>query len=238
MGDYNLTGYQNLVIGMIDELESDNPRVVAGDHTDCINWAANNLIRMFPDRFPEHQDNTWVSGPTTVSYNYLAIADNILAIDCVNQTEGATVSAVTPGLSLAGIAEEPVAKTNAGIIALLNKSTTTTGYPKLWARQGTNLLYHPTTQTGYTTTFIIHGLAGEVPLSSGGATFRLHRDYDEIVALLAAAKMARICGFTDRSMELNDAAKRTLGEMFSVPNYEAPMMVIGSEFEFDAWRTY
>jgi hypothetical protein len=228
MGDLNLTAFQSRVLLALGNAQTSHPVVAAGLHTQAINDAANDLIRRFPDHFPEHTDVTWTLGPTTVGLNSIALPDNLNVIVTVRHSNGTTI---TSG-NWTSVEEEVVAETDAETIGLLNKDSTVTGYPKLFARKGTNLIYHPTTRTGYTTTFRLYGMSGETRLSAGGDTFRMNRDFDEAVVLLGAAKLARIIGYTERADELEMAAERKVGRGLSVVNFEAPPSCIVSPFDF------
>ena len=77
MGDLTLTQYRTRVLLALDNLSSDHP-VVSGDlHTQAINDAANDLVREYPDLFPEHGANrTWTTGPTVAGDNAFALPTN------------------------------------------------------------------------------------------------------------------------------------------------------------------
>jgi len=227
MGDLTLSQYQTRVLLALKNVRSTHPAVVAGLHTQAINDAANDLVRTYPDRFPEHNDNSWTLGPTIVGENKIALPDNLLVIGAVRSADSTTDPAGWEDTD-----ERVVSRVSTQTIGLLDKASSDTGYPNLWDRKGTNLIYYPTTRTGYTTYLRVYGLAGETRLSAAGSTFRLHRDYDEAVVLFAAAKLARMLGFTERADELEAAAKRKMGDGISVVNEEAAPMVLRSSLDF------
>jgi len=218
MGDLTLAQYQSRVLLLLNNTRTTHPAVVAGLHTQAINDAANDLIRMYPNRFPEHNGNSWTIGPTTVGDNLVALPSNLLAIDRVHHSQDATITPSDPD-TWNTVQERYVAPITKGTIGLLSKSAST-GYPTLWDRKSTNLLYFPTTATGYATYFRIYGLAGELKLSAAGDTFRLHRDFDEAVTLLAASKFAEVIGQPERSFELEASTKRKMTGGMSVTGRE------------------
>lgn len=232
MGDLNLGQLQGAVLRAVGNVQTDHPVIAAGDHTRCINDAANDLCRLFPDRFPEHNARTWTDGPTVLGDNAIALPSNLLTLDRVTHSDGATI---TLG-DWSSIEERIVTQSTVETIGILDKASDVTGYPILWARQGTSLLYYPTTRTGFLTTFNLYGMSREEPLVAGGDVFRFDRDFDEAVVLLGAAKLARIIGYTERAAELEVAAKRKIGEGLSVILYEAPVTFIEPWMTFDGWR--
>lgn len=215
MGNLNLSQYQAAVLRAAGNIRASVPAVLAGDHTRSINWAANQLIREYPEHFIEHLDNSWTLGPTEVGKNKIALADNVLIIDAVRTSDDATIDTTdsdTLAASWASTPEKILYPTSIERIGILNKAATTTGYPRRWARYGKALMYNPTTRTGYTTYLHIHGMAGEIPLTAAGNTFRLHYDYDEAVITKAAARFARIIGQKERADELEADVKRMMQE--------------------------
>ena len=216
MGDLNLGQYQSAVRRALDNLRAGHPAIVAGDHTRCINDAANDLIRWYPNHFPEHHNRTWTDGPTTVSANSIALPSNLIELQRVVHSNGATI---TSG-DWSSTKEVLVSPITAETIGLAAKSSTQPGYPTLWDRKGYNLLYWPTTRTGYTTTFRFYGISGETRLSAGGDTFRMHRDFDQAIILLGASKLAVVIGWTERALELEAAARRVVTSGKSVVGRE------------------
>lgn len=219
MGDLTLANYQTRVLLALGNLDTDHPVISGGLHTTAINDAANDLIRMYPERFPEHNDNTWTLGPTTVGLNTIALPSNLLVIEKVNRSDDA-VPAGSPPSDWTSIKELLVSQLNTHTIGMSKKDSDVDGYPMSWDRKATNLLYWPTTRTGYTTYFRIYGLAGEERISAAGATFRMHRDYDEAIILFAASKVATLIGRPKRSAELEAAARRKVEGGLGVVNEE------------------
>ena len=232
MGNMNLGQMQAAVLRALDNLRSNHPMVVAGDHTRCINDAAADVIRLFPERFVEHHDRSWTTGPTAVSADLISLPNNLLVLQKVRHSDGATITAG----DWSSIEEKVVSHVSVETIGLLNKVTTIADYPRLYDRKGTNLLYHPTTRTGFTTTFRFYGISRETPISAAGDTFRMDRDFDEVIVLLGAAKLARLIGYSDRAVELETAAKRRVGEGISVTLHEAGTHVIEPIWNFSGGR--
>jgi hypothetical protein len=205
MGDLNLSQYQTRVLLLNNNLPSTDPNVTAGLHTQAINDAANDLVRDYPDLFPEHGANRTVTqGPTIVGDNAIAIPDTLVTVHRVTHSNGTTI---TSG-DWSSVEEKFVGPISAETIGLLNKDSDVTGYPQQWDRKANQIYYYPTTRTGYTTYFRLYGTSNETRLSASGDTFRLHRDYDECVVLYAASKLALILGETARHAELEASYKR------------------------------
>lgn len=207
MGDLNLTALKSAVLRTLANVQADHPMVAAGDDVRCINDAANDLIRWYPLHFPEHaKSRSWTDGPTVAGSNKVALPDNLVVLERVVHSNGATI---TSG-DWSAAREQFMAPFTVETIGLLEKSNTRTGFPTLWDRKVTELVYYPTTQAGFETTFRFYGISGETPLSAGGDTFRMHRDFDPIVVLLGASKLAMLIGYTERAVELETAARRAM----------------------------
>jgi len=231
MGDKTLSQYRAAVRRALDNLDELHPMIVAGDDTECINKAAGDIVRLFPNRFTEHNDRSWTSGPTIAGDDLISLPSNLLVLQKVRHSNGETV---TLG-DWSGIEEVIVSQSSVDVIGLLNKDTDVADYPTLYDRKGTNLLYYPTTRAGYETTFRFYGISREAPISAPGDTFRLDRDFDEVIVLLAASKLARLIGYTERAAQLDLDAKRIVGEGLSVTLYEAETVVLKPYNDFNAW---
>ena len=208
MGDLTLANYQARVLLLNNNLPTTDPYAVAGLHTQAINDAANDLVRDYPDLFPEHGANrTWTQGPTIVGDNAIAIPDNVLTLHRLVHSNGETI---TNG-DWSSVAEIFVPPISAEVIGLQNKDSSVVGYPTEWDRKGNQIYYYPTTRTGYETTFRLYGTSNETRLTASGDTFRIHRDYDESVVVLGSSKFARVIGDTARADELEAQVRRRLG---------------------------
>lgn len=226
MSTMTLAQYQTRVLLALGNLSTAHPVISATMHTSAINDAANDLIRWYPDRFPEHSDNSWTLGPTVVGENKISLFDTgltystILVIDKVRRPKDE--DATTDPAGWEDTQEMVVSHTDVSTIGLQAKESSDSGYPRLYDRKGNYLMYHPTTRTGYTTYLRIYGLAGEVRLVGASETFRIGPDFDEAVILLAAAKVAMFMpGRAARSMELEAAARRKMTDGLSVINRES-----------------
>lgn len=212
MGDLTRAEYQTRVLLALKNLRTTHPAIAAGVHTEAINHAANRLIRMAPDMFPEHYNNSWTQGATTVGANTIALPENMLVLRDVRCSDETVITAG----DWSGAQERVVPIVGADTIGLLNKDATLTGYPRLCDRKGTNLIYWPTTRTGYTTYLRFYGIAGEAALTADGSTFRTHKDWDAAIVLLAAEEVATYLGWIDRAKELLAAAKEHLGSSANI----------------------
>jgi hypothetical protein len=210
MGDLTRAEYQERVLLALKNLRSTHPVVTAGIHTDAINHAVNRLIRMAPDMFPEHNNNSWTQGPTTVGDNLIALPENLLVLREVRSADSST----SPTWEDTKERVVPIVDTDT--IGLLGKETTQAGYPRICDRKGTNLIYWPTTRTGYTTYLRFYGIAGEAALTADGETFRTHEHWDAAIVFLAAEEVATYLGWTDRAKELLAAAKEHLGSSANI----------------------
>jgi len=103
------------------------------------------------------------------------------------------------------------------VIGLLDKPATSTGYPTMCARKANALLYNVTTQTDFTTFFRLYGDAGELPLVGAGETFRMHRDFDELIVRISTASTLRyIPGRSGEADEIMNSVRTELSEMRGV----------------------
>lgn len=231
MSDLTLANYQKEVLLLLGNISTNHPVISDGLHTRAINNAANDLIRWYPDRFPEHNDNSWTLGPTTIGTNKITLVDTtlgystIITIDNVHRPEDSVAATDPDGWE--DTKEVVVAHSNVATIGLQTKSSTEVGYPRIYDRKGNYLMYHPTTRTGYRSYLRIYGLADEVRLIAAGDTFRMSANFDEAVILLAASKVAMYMpGRTQRSTELEAAARRKMSDQLSVTNREPDDCVI------------
>lgn len=225
MSDMTLADYQAEVLLTLGNLSTSHPLIARGMHTRAINAAADDLIRWYPDRFPEHNDNSWTIGPTVAGENKVTLLDStlgystILVIDKVHRPEDSAASTDPDGWE--DTQEVPVSHSDVSTIGLMTKSASDTGYPSLYDRKGNYLIYHPTTRAGYESYLRVYGLAGEVHLVAAGDTFRMAANFDEALTLLAASKVAMYMpGRMQRSTELEAAARRKMTDGLSVTNRE------------------
>lgn len=214
MGDLTLAQYQAAVIRAVD-MESTHPLISAGDHTRAINAAPNELIRMFPDKFPEHRNRSWTLGVTVVGTNRVALPSNLLYIERVRHN-----GASTDPTTWAAIREQVVEAATPELIGLFEKASTTTGYPSHYTRKNNDLVIYPTPQTGYTCYLRVYGVSKEDALSAAGDTFRIDADWDDALIMLAASRVALLAGYTERSAELRAESERIVGTSVSTPAAE------------------
>jgi hypothetical protein len=207
MGDLTLSQMQTRVLLALGDLATDDEIVSTGLHTEAINHAPNRLIRSKPDMFPEHINRSWTIGPTTVGLNRIALPTNLLILEKVVTNRSST----DPTSSWPSTQEHFVAPIDATVIGQQAKPSTVTGYPTTWDRKANDLIYNPTTRTGYTCYFRTYGVSGETALSGGGETFRIHRDWDTAVVFLAASEVAEYMGWQERAQELVAAVEKRTG---------------------------
>lgn len=216
MSTLTMANMQAEVLLTLNNEQTDHPLISAGLHVRAINEAVNRLIRMVgnADLFPEKHVRLATAAATSVSANTISIPSTATPLAIVTKVT-CTESSSAP--TLAATTEKPLGESDMETIGLLNKATTTTGYPKLWARYGESILYHPTTQTGYTTYLVVYGIAEEAALVSGAATtFGLNARWDQAIVFLAAADVAMKMGYADRAVELDDWAKRRIADSVNI----------------------
>jgi hypothetical protein len=205
MGALNLAEYQERVL-----LEVGNVAVAS-----AINKAPNTLIRENPDLFPEHQNNTWTTGPTVVGDNLIPLPSNLNVLQKVTCSRDAVPSG-SPASIWTLIQEYPLGLVATHTIGLIAKPTTITGYPTMCDRKSNNLIYNPTTQTGFTTYFRFYGIAGEVPLVAPGDTFRMDEYWDDILIQIAAASTLKSMRHYDAAGEIMEDVRGALARMGGV----------------------
>jgi hypothetical protein len=215
VGDLTLSQYQSAVIRTCGNVESTHPVISAGDHTRAINAAVNELIRMFPDKFPEHHNRSWTLGPTVVGTSRVALPSSMLYVSRVRHSGSST-----DPTTWASTREQPVEKFTPELIGLLDKASTVTGYPTHWTRKNNDLLIYPTPQTGYTCYLRVYGASREDALTAAGQAFRTDADWDDPIVLLASSRVSLLMDRPERAAELRAEAERILGTSMSAPAAE------------------
>jgi hypothetical protein len=212
MASLTLSQFQTEVLLTLDNMPTDDPIASSGIHTRGINRAPNRLIRMVgnADLFPE-KHNTWTIGPTVVGDNTIALPS-----DCIIAQR--LVSADSSSLpDWADTEERFISPIPRETIGLLAKPTSGAGYPQQWDRKAEQILYHPTTRTGYTTYLRLYGIARESAISSASDQFTISEDWDDAIVLLAAEYCARrMDGWQRRADEFLVAAKLQIDETMNV----------------------
>lgn len=216
MGNLTLADYRIEVRQTLGNMPTSHPMYSLSLIDRAINQAPNRLIRMAfggngqnLDLFPE-KHNSWTIGPTVVGNNRIAMDADILVPLALRSSESST----SP--TWADTQEKTVSRSLSSTIGLLSKSSTETGYARLWDRKANDIIYHPTTRTGYVDYFRVYGLARETAISSSGATFTLNADWDDHIVLLAAEKIARKMSWTERANELLASVRDQVNETLRV----------------------
>lgn len=216
MGILTLADFRIETRQALGNMPTSHPMVTLSILDRAINNAPNRLIRMAfggngqnVDLFPE-KHNSWTIGPTVVGNNRIALDADILIPLELRSSESST----SP--TWANTQEKLVVLTKTTTIGLLSKETTETGYARLWARKANDILYHPTTRTGYVDYFRVYGIAREVAISAGGDTFTLNADWDRVIVRLAAEDIARMMSWTNRADELLNEARAQINETLGI----------------------
>lgn len=207
MGTLTLADYKSRVLLTLNNVPTAHPVMAAGMHVTAINNAPNRLIRENPALFPEHHNRSWTIGPTAipdagppvVEGNRIPIPENLLVLEKVRQNG----DSVNPG-TWASITENVVTMPSGGaeLIGLMQKDSDVTGYPIICARKDSDLMYYPTTRTGFTCYFRLYGISRELPLENDDDVFVMDRDWDQVIVLLAASETAEALGWAERAQEL------------------------------------
>src|SRR5687767_10521500 len=120
MGDLTLADYQASVLRVLDNASSTDPFISAGEHTREINRAANRMIRMYPDQFPEHNNNTWTLDITVVGNHTTSIGNNQITVTRITSADSDTSPAAT---NWASVTERIVAQTDEETIGVIAKGS-------------------------------------------------------------------------------------------------------------------
>lgn len=216
MGYLTLADYRIEVRQALGNMPTSHPMVTLSVLDRAINAAPNRLIRMAfggngtnVDLFPE-KHNSWTIGPTVVGNNRIAMDADILVPLRVQRAE----SSSSP--TWANTQEKLVSPATPALIGLMKKASTDVGYAALWTRKANDIMYHPTTRTGYVDYFRIYGIARESRITAPGATFTLIEDWDSAIVKLAAEDIARKMGWTSRADELLASVRDQIEETLKV----------------------
>src|SRR5688572_14607457 len=149
---------------------------------DHINEAANAVILLAISRdrrnvnlFPELRQRRWYD-VTVNAQGYLDRPSSLLVLDSVSQTR--TTTAYDPSRHT----EYPVIEeTDQARFALLDKSSTTTGYPQIFHDAATQILLWPTPTTAYLTQVVVRGMRKETALTLDAETFQMNELFHPVI---------------------------------------------------------
>lgn len=130
------------------------------------------------------QDQAWVDIPTTTP---------CLAPQMVYSFDSSTA----PNLSTSD--RKPVVWVSQNDYELMPKSTTITGYPRLYTAESTKLYLHPTPRSGYTTYLLIKGVKAEAELSADGDLPVVDKRWHSAIVDYACALLAADMGWAEDS---------------------------------------
>lgn len=235
MGEFTFAEYKERVLLALGNLSTAHPSVIKNVHGKAVNDAPNDLIRLFPDKFPEFNDNSWTLGPTVAGENKVTMLTSsapILVLDSLRRPRDE--DAATDPAGWEDTNEVIVSHSDVRTIGLLAKGATEVGFPRLYDRKGNFIMYHPTTRAGYESYLRAYGLAGEQRLVSPSSTFRMSADFDEAIVLFAAAKLAVSIQRYARSRELKAEMMEKMTGGFSVTDRESRIDQAVQGFEFGA----
>jgi len=235
MSEMTRAEYAIRVRRALGNMPAEHPAIADGELFEAIDNAPNRIIRANPHLFPEHHGRSWTQGPTEVpdgdadppiTGNRIPIPSNVYIIERVHRNESST----DPN-TWASTQEIPVVYlTDPGTLGLYSKTTTDTGYPTVCCRKDSDLMYHPTTATGFECFFRLYGISREIPLTSDESTFTMDRDFDRAIILMAASEIAEsITGMGERAMELLTMAGTRIAErggVVAIERAKRPMQYV------------
>lgn len=192
-----------------------------------VNRAANKLIRMAPQMFPE-MVKSFPIGPTVAGTNSIAYPSGVIAIKEVYSARQGT----SPNWNITR--SYPVTYLNPGTFDLIAKDATVVGYPTIYTRLVNSLMLWPTPSASYIDYLHLFGVGEEAALSVDGSTFAaLSVDWhDTVIKLAASILLERMTQFDDArellasvKLEVRDALNQRAEESMG---RESAVMVNGA----------
>jgi hypothetical protein len=176
---------------------------------DVVNQAANDIILMAVSKdrrninlFRNLRDRRYYD-ITVNNQGYLSRPSTLLVVDSVTCTRD--TDSYDPSRSTEyPVTEEPDQAT----FALLDKSTSTTGWPTIWTEAAEQILLWPTPVTAYLTQVVVRGIRKEAALSNDNDTFTMEDIWHPIVLMYATHLMKLELGDPDADNWLEKAEKR------------------------------
>lgn len=200
---------QRFVAQQADNLQTSHPlyKWVTGDSgtstPSLINLAANRLIRMQPQKFPE-MVASWTLGPTVANQNYLTLPADYIALWTVICAHKATAPNWSSDRGY------PVTFVQPAEFDVLSKDTSVTGYPIICTKKGKQIFVWPTPDSAHIDYLRTHGLMEETALSDSSASFYLNPDWHPVIGRLAASMLQEMLGNYDKSTALLAIVKQEL----------------------------
>lgn len=185
---------------------------------DWVNDAANRLIlrslsknaKRKEQMFPELQAK-WRSDATSAGVEYVAYPSDCLWITQVYSFDEDTASDESRDkrYAMAEIYSQDQWE-------LLDKSTSTTGFPRRWRRFSNRIQIHPVPTAAYLTKLLVLGFAEESDLSGSSDTFTIDSKWHPAIIDYAVYIGAKDMGWMDDAKEALEACDRQIEECITI----------------------
>ncbi len=163
------------------------------------------------EAFPELRDRVWYD-VTVNTQPYLLMPSDCLVPDSI------TCTRVTTAYAQGSDNEFIVVEKDIDTFKLLQKSTPK-GFPQIWCRSGTQLLFWPTpssSPTNYLTQTILRGIREEQDLVNSGDTFQMDERWHPAVVDEACSLTSRALNRWDEADKWHAAAEQKIVEAVSL----------------------
>ena len=185
---------------------------------DWVNDAANRVIlralsrnaRRKEGMFPELQAK-WRSDATSAGVEYIAYPSDCLWIDRVYSfdDDAAADESRDKRYAMAEIASQDTWE-------LLDKSTSTTGYPRRWRRFSNRIQLHPVPTAAYLTKLLVVGFAEEADLSGTTDVFVIDAKWHPAIIDYAVYLGAKDMGWDEDAQAALQACDRQIEECITI----------------------
>jgi hypothetical protein len=174
-----------------------------------INEAANAVLLLAISRdrrnvnlFPELRQRRYYD-VTVNAQGYLERPSSLLILDTVSYTK--TTTAYDPSRHTEyPVIEEP----DQARFGLLDKTSTTVGYPQIFHDAATQILLWPTPTTAFLTQVVVRGMRKETALTTDGQTFQMNELFHPVIIDYATYLTMQRMGLDEAEKFLTAAEKR------------------------------
>lgn len=183
-----------------------------------VNGAANRVIlrslgknpRRKENLFPELQSK-WRTDATTSGVEYVALGSDVLWVNRVYSFDSSSAADENRDkrYAMAEIGSDDQWE-------MLDKSTSTTGYPRRWRRFSNRLQVHPVPSASYLTKLLVLGFAKEADLSGSSDTFNIDSMWHPAIIDMAVYLGAKDMGWVEDANEALMACDRAIEECISI----------------------
>ena len=185
---------------------------------DWVNTAGNRVILRALSRNPKRKESLlpelqslWRTDATTNGVGYLAYPDDCLWLNDVYSFDSS--SAADESRDQRNVVTEVGSQ---HVWELLDKTTSTVGYPRRWRRFSNRIQLHPVPTTAYLTKLLLVGFAKEADLSGNTDVFVMDERWHPAVVDYAVYLGADEMGWTEEAKAALEACDRKLEECISI----------------------